>query len=137
MNEFNMLVLNIAIIVFIIALVVVGLILYYSVRNSGFPPFDTQCPTYFKLDASGNNCLFDTVNYPDYSRANNYPALARPPTTGNQCNPVPVSTFYANGFTRDEVLCAKNRWSQRCGVFWDGVTNNPQACMRENSTLSF
>jgi len=134
MNEFNMLVLNIASIVFIITLVVVGIILYFTVRNSSFPPFDTQCPTYFRLDASGNNCVFDGISYPNPSGSNERgrPAMAQPPTNSS-CNPVAVSTFYMPGFSRDEILCAKNRWAQRCGVFWDGVTNNPQACYRVNT----
>lgn len=129
-----MLVLNIASIVFIITLVVVGIILYFTVRNSSFPPFDTQCPTYFRLDPSGVNCIFDGISYPDLNlelRERGRPSMARPPTN-DSCNPVPVSTFYMPGFSRDEILCAKNRWSQRCGVFWDGVTNNPQACYRVN-----
>ena len=34
MNDFNMLVLNVAVIVFIITLVVVGIILYFSTQNA-------------------------------------------------------------------------------------------------------
>ena len=135
-----MLVLNIASIVFIITLVVVGIILYYTVRNSSFPPFDTQCPTYFRLDASGNNCVFDDITYPPQSDSDSIrpfrPEMAQRPSTNGSCNPVAVSTFYMPGFSRDEVLCAKNRWAQRCGVFWDGVTNNPRACYRVNTNNS-
>lgn len=132
-----MLVLNIASIVFIITLVVVGIILYFNVRNSRFPPFDTQCPTYFRLDASGVNCIFDGISYPEPPDLNERgrPVMAMPPSNA-ACNPVPVSTFYMPGFTNDEILCAKNRWAQRCGVFWDGVTNNPQACYRVNTNNS-
>jgi len=36
MNEFNMIVLNVAVIVFIITLVVVGIILYFSIKNHSF-----------------------------------------------------------------------------------------------------
>ena len=134
MNEFNTMVLNVAVIVFIIALVIVGYILYFSIRNSSFPPFDTQCPTYYRLDASGQNCKFDESTY---SSSITYPSLAVAPTSGDNCVTVPVSTFNGNGFSRDEVLCAKNRWARRCGVFWDGVTNNQNACMNSNSSLFF
>ena len=100
-----MLVLNIASIVFIITLVVVGIILYFTVRNSSFPPFDTQCPTYFRLDASDNNCVFDGISYPNPSGSNERgrPAMAQPPTNSS-CNPVAVSTFYMPGFSRDEII---------------------------------
>lgn len=134
MNEFNTLVLNIAIIILILSLVVVGIILYFSIQNSTFPPFDTQCPTYYKLDPSGVECRFDTTTYGSSSGRTNYPSLAVPPSNTN-CNPVPVSTFYGNGYSRDEILCSKNRWAKSCGVFWDGVTNNQDACFRQNSTL--
>tara|TARA_B110000503_G_C7155797_1_gene417255 strand:+ start:99 stop:527 length:429 start_codon:yes stop_codon:yes gene_type:complete len=140
MNEFNIMVLNVAVIVFIIALIVVGYILYFSVKNSAFPPYDTQCPTYYKVDPTGENCIFDYDTYPTGSTS--YPALAKPgnnnnssSTGANSCETVPISQFNVKGFSSDEVLCAKNRWAQDCGVFWDGVTNNKNACFREHSTL--
>ncbi len=133
MNEFNTMVLNIAIIVFIITLVVVGIILYYSIRNSSFPPFETKCPTYYVLDASGTDCVFNTSAYEGVS-SQKYPSLAQPPSD-ESCTKVSVNKFYQSGFDKDEILCAKNRWAQQCGVFWDGVTNNSNACFRQNSTM--
>lgn len=131
MNEFNTMVLNVAVIVFIITLVIVGYILYFSTRSSSFPPYDTVCPTYYSIDASGQNCIFDDNVY---GGNENYPSLATSPSTNN-CSSVPISTFNKSGFSRDEVLCAKNRWAKRCGVFWDGVTNNQNACFKEHSSL--
>lgn len=133
MNEFNTMVLNIAIIVFIITLVVVGIILYYSVRNSTFPPFDTVCPTYYTVD--GSNCVWNENLYSEaVSTSPKYPAIATQ-GSGDGCTRVSIDTFYGNGFDRDEVLCAKNRWAKQCGVFWDGVTNNSDACFRANNSL--
>ena len=132
MNEFNMLVLNVAVIVFIITLVVVGIILYFSIRNASFPPFTTQCPTYYYLDAS-NICQFDSNRYVN-SGAGFFPSMAVKPT-GDGCTSVHSNLFYGNGFSDEEVLCAKNRWATNCGVFWDGVTNNSRACFNMNSSL--
>ena len=139
MNEFNILVLNIAVIVFIITLVVVSIMLYTSIRNSNFPPFDTQCPTYFRLDASGNYpmCRFDDHSFPvdpNHRNPYNYPNQARVPSVAG-CNPVLVSRFYPPGATRDEILCLKSRYAQECGVFWDGVSNNPTACLKSRGIL--
>ena len=138
MNEFNIMVLNVAVIVFIIALIVVGYILYFTSKNSTFPPYDTQCPTYYRLDGTGKNCVFDGETYQNPS----YPALAHSGSNtdmgkyqGLECSTVPVATFNQSGFSRDEVLCAKNRWAHKCGVYWDGVTNNNNACFRQNSSF--
>ena len=126
MNEFNMLVLNIAVIVFILTLVIVGIILYFSIKNSEFPPYTTDCPTYYRVDNS--NCVFDDNLYPTDI---DYPALAKPPT--GECSSVSIVTLNPPGNSKDEVLCTKNRWAKNCGVFWDGVTNNSEACFRSNS----
>ncbi len=104
MNEFNTLVLNIAVIVFIISLVIVGYILYFSIRSSTFPPYDTQCPTYYMLDPSGTHCIFDDKMYPS---GTTYPSLAVSPGSPDNCIKVPISTFNQDGFSRDEVMCAK------------------------------
>tara|TARA_B100001094_G_C17886566_1_gene649490 strand:+ start:356 stop:796 length:441 start_codon:yes stop_codon:yes gene_type:complete len=131
MNDFNKMVLTIAIIVFIITLVVVGIILYYSVRNSSFPPYDTLCPTYYTV--SGDLCVWNEYLYTDASNSN-YPNSARPSSVDG-CSSVSIDTFNQQGFDKDEKLCAKNRWAKNCGVFWDGVTNNTNACFRANSSL--
>ena len=136
MNEFNIMVLNVAVIVFIIALIVVGYILYFTSKNSTFPPYDTQCPTYYRLDETGKICEYDKTY-----EGTSYPALAQSGsnnTTNNQgleCSKVPIATFNQSGFSSDEVLCAKNRWAHKCGVYWDGVTNNNNACFRQNSSF--
>ena len=129
MNEFNLIVLNIAIIVFIITLVTVGIILYHSVNTASFPPIQTVCPTYYKVDGS-NNCIFDKGTY---NNNPTYPSLATLPS--NSCNNVPITTFYKSGFSNNEILCEKYKWAKNCNVFWDGVTNNGSACFSQKSTL--
>ncbi len=128
-----MIVLNVAVVVFIISLVVVGIILYFSVRNSNFPPYDSQCPTYYKADAD-NNCVFDNTTY-NPSPGNFFPSMAVESTSGSDCTKVPINSFYGDGFSDDEVLCAKNRWAKRCKVYWDGVSNNSRACYNVSNSL--
>lgn len=132
-----MLVLNIAVIVFIITLVIVGIILYYSVKSSSFPPFDMKCPTYYMVDENGTNCVFNNSLYPSDKTAS-YPSLAKKSSKSDTtCTNVPISTFYKIGYDKDEILCAKNRWAKRCGVFWDGVSNNSSACFKASTPFSF
>ena len=127
MNEFNMLVLNIAVIVFIITLVIVGIILYFSIKNAEFPPYTTTCPTYYKID--GSYCTFDNDTY----NSLNYPVIDYP--SNSSCYRVPFTYFYQNGLTDDEIICLKNRWAKKCDVFWDGISNNSSACLKSKNSL--
>jgi len=128
MNEFNSLVLNIAVVVLIIALIVVGMILYYSIRDSKFPPFETSCPTYYTLDTSGNSCKINSVY--DNNQFNTHAA-----NVSSNCTNVPLSQFYQNNYTDSDTLCAKKKWANNCSIFWDGVTNNPNACIKHSDNL--
>lgn len=138
MNEFNLLVLNIASIVLIIALIVVGIILYYSVRDSKFPPFETACPSYYMLDPSGNTCIAPSSNTVDslYKQIpGNLSPFSKLDTVSPQCVTVPLSKFSGPNFTDADKLCAKKKWAHGCSVFWDGVTNNPNACIKHSDNL--
>ena len=134
MNEFNMLVLHIATIVFIIVLAIVGIILYYSINNGKFPPYNTTCPTYYKLDPSGNYCTLNNDLYPasDLDYPNN--VVPNTPDTGD-CIKTPITTFYQSGYTDSDILCKKKQWANKCGVYWDGVTNNSDACSKYHNNL--
>ena len=132
MNDFNKLVLHIATIVFIIVLAIVGIILYYSVRNSKFPPYTTDCPTYYRLDSSGVNCVIDKTSYPSGIL---YPSNTKPSSDSASCTSVPVTTFIQKGYTDSDILCKKSQWATNCGVYWDGVTNNSDACSKYTNAL--
>tara|TARA_Y100000592_G_C5313624_1_gene241393 strand:+ start:62 stop:472 length:411 start_codon:yes stop_codon:yes gene_type:complete len=133
MDDFNKLVLHIATIVFIIVLAIVGIILYYSVRNSTFPPYTTDCPTYYRLDSSGNNCIPNSEAYPSGIV---YPSNANvSPDAPTSCTNVPVTTFIQKGYTDSDILCKKSQWATNCGVYWDGVTNNSDACSKYTNAL--
>lgn len=131
MNEFNLLVLNIASIVLIIALIVVGVILYYSIRDSKFPPFETACPSYYMLDASGYNCIAPSPNNDNNNEYNNFGINI----LDSGCQTVSLSTFSGPNYTDADKLCAKKKWADTCTIFWDGVTNNPNACIKHSDNL--
>lgn len=139
MNEFNLLVLNIASIVLIIALIVVGIILYYSVRDSKFPPFETACPSYYMLDPSGNTCIapsLDVNNLYKQTPGSNSPFSSLDNAdTASRCTRVSLATFNPPNSTDADKLCAKKKWADGCSVFWDGVTNNPNACIKHSDNL--
>ena len=142
MNEFNLLVLNIACVVLIISLIVVGIILYYSIRDSKFPPFESTCPTYYMLDQSGNNCVFNNIDsgnqnmYAGSTTDSPYYKLNSGQLASNsRCLSVPVSQFYYKNYTDDDILCSKKKWANGCSVYWDGVTNNPNACIKYSDNL--
>ena len=135
MNEFNLLVLNIASIVLIIALIVVGIILYYSIRDSKFPPFDNICPSYYTLDSCGNNCIAPSLNdnnlYNTIDNDNPYKNF----DSNSNCTSVSLAQFAGPNYTEADKLCAKKKWAKECSVFWDGVTNNPNACIKHSENL--
>lgn len=133
MNDFNNLVLNIAGIVLIGMLIVVGIMLYYASRDQTFPPIETACPTFYQLDTSGNNCIFhstDTTHNPYDNSGVEYPYSTQLINQNSQCYTVPLTQFNAQGNTPKDVICAKNKWATSCGVYWDGISNNPHACIK-------
>ena len=137
MDEFNLLVLHIATIVLIISLIVVGIILYYSIRDNKFPPFDTSCPSFYQLDTSGNNCIYNKPSNPYFHdhAPNDYLSFTEKINPVAECYNVPLSKFYINGATPEDILCEKNKWANGCNVYWDGITNNPNSCIKKKNTL--
>jgi hypothetical protein len=133
MNEFNSIVLNIAIVVLIIALIVVGIILYYSIKDSKFPPFETSCPSYYTLDPDGNSCIVNTIY--DNENSSNSPFNSQNNSMVSSCTNVPLTKFYQKNYTDSDILCAKKKWASGCSVFWDGVSNNPNACVKHSDSL--
>ena len=134
MDEFNLLVLHIAAIVLIISLIVVGIILYYSIKDGKFPPVDTSCPSFYQLDTAGNTCIYNKPSNPYYDVPDNYPAESKIDIPAS-CYNVSVSKFYSSGATPEDILCEKNKWANGCNVYWDGVTNNPNSCIKKKNAL--
>lgn len=109
MNEFNNLVLKIAIVVLIVLLIVIGSILAYSKFNTGFPSDTTTCPGGYYIDISNNLCR----------------KFLKMPST-KYTNASKPSSIQATWITKDknEAICDKYNAANRDDIFWDGITNN-------------
>lgn len=128
MNEFNLLVLNIAGIVLIGALLVIGIMLYYASRDQQFPPIVSDCPTFYRLDES-NNCVLNDVYSGSGDNPMNFPSLATEPVN-SQCHNLNLSQFNTLGTTAKDIKCAKKQWADGCDVYWSGISNDPDSCVK-------
>ncbi len=113
----------VAIVILIISLAVIGTILAKSDSDNAFPPTINACPDFYNVnsdgycealkdvyDASKQNC--DIIDFTDEAQ--------------NYLNP---------GTGPDSGACAKKTEATRCGITWDGITNNPDICYVSNKTV--
>jgi hypothetical protein len=105
---FQKIVVIIAIISLIGALTFIGYAMYNRQHNVQFPPVSSQCPDYW--EAKDNKCY-------------NTKHLGSCATDKN--NSVNFNTPFFKGH---QGICRKANWAKRCGVSWDGITNNNQQC---------
>ena len=110
----------VAIIILIIALCFIGIALYRQKYNSQYPPVIPNCPDYWDVSYNVN----DEVVCKNTSTINN----GRGDVPGGECNDYPVNQFLVSGAQNDDILCEKYKWSKKCDITWDGVTNNNKAC---------
>ena len=104
----------IAVIILIISLAVIGTVLAKSDSDDAFPPTINACPDFYKLDDSGKcEALKDVYD-----------------TSKTNCNIIDFTADdYSNpGIGPDSGACAKKNEATRCGITWDGITNNPDIC---------
>jgi hypothetical protein len=115
MEGFQKSVLTIAILILIIALVIIGISLYYSNNSSSWPPMSPSCPDYWTIDGSGNSATCTNVK-----------DLGTCPTQSGKKHL--VMNFNQAPYTGSNGLCAKYKWANNCNLSWDGVNygvNNP------------
>ena len=111
---FNSLVLEVAIIILIICLVMIGWGIYQSVYGSDakFPPVISQCPDYWSMDTEmkGKNKIIHCNNTLKMGKG--------AAESGNpKCN-----SFEAGTVSSD---CEKLGLSTICNITWDGISDNP------------
>lgn len=118
LNNFNSLVLKIAIVILIILLIVIGLTMYYSAVNAKFPPVIAECPDYWNVLRDENNKIICKnvlkINPNSVSEI-------------DSCNKIDPVNF--KGTTNDETVCNRFNWATNCNVIWDGITNNNASCI--------
>lgn len=115
--SFQNVVLVIAVILLILCLIIFGVSLYNKKYHEVFPPVQSTCPDYWVEETNSANekiCVNDKGlgNSDCQSRMD----FSNPPFTGS----------------KSKILCAKEQWAKKCGLTWDGVTNNPDACSSKN-----
>lgn len=105
---------NIALLILIIALVVIGVILYRAKGN--FVADDVvigECPDYWTMeeDNKGTNYCLNVKN------------LGKS-TCSRKMN------FGVAPWSGIDGTCKKYTWANACDLTWDGITNNPNACAK-------
>lgn len=76
-----------------------------------WPPVISNCPDGWVMDTDGKTCR-------------NMNGLKL--NTAASC--AGAMDFTAPAYLGQSGLCEKYKWSQSCGVNWDGITNNSNAC---------
>jgi len=120
MNTFQKTVLTISVIVLIFSLIILGIFLAKSLFEDSYPPVISDCPDYWDVTYNEN----DEVVCKNTSTINK----GRGDVPGGECNDYPVNTFLGGGSQNEDILCEKYKWSKKCDITWDGVTNNNKAC---------
>ena len=112
MNAYSI-TLFIAIVLLIISLLVIGVGLYYSENQKQYPPVKSACPDYWGAEKSGSGHTCTP------------PASGHPGRGSAGCKKMNTNHPSFQGKNGD---CAKYKWSQKCGVSWNGYTNVNQPC---------
>jgi hypothetical protein len=95
----------------IITLAVMGYFMAISNEKMVFPPVYATCPDQYVLN-DASLCVANTSLDVDIS-----------------CNNINFTTGYDTvGMSFDSGLCKKKLFSQKCGISWDGITNNGSIC---------
>lgn len=105
---FQKIVVIIAILSLIGALSFIGYAMYNMQHTAKFPPVKNQCPDYWK--AKDDSC-YNTKHLGTCATGEN--------------GSVNFNTNFFKGHNGD---CRKSNWAKRCGVSWNGITNNSNAC---------
>jgi hypothetical protein len=112
MDLFQQIVLTIAIGFLLIFLLYIAFALRSNKNSAVYPPVTANCPDYWtdQSDGDSSNCV-NVMNL----------GIASESCPKNM-------NFNTSLFTSTNGLCAKSVWSKNCGLTWDGVTNNDNAC---------
>ena len=120
--------LKIAIVILIIALAIIGWTLYKNRYHSKFPAYTSECPDFWTLTTNPTNnqlsCgIVNGINAPDDSK--NSKCKQYMDNSGYLINKPTWSVF---GRQTDDDDCKKYKWSKKCNVKWDGISDNNTIC---------
>jgi len=97
----------------IIILAIMGYFMASSRSKEVYPPTVADCPDYYSLDSTGTCKIGKGISVTD-------PSCNSQNFTG--------AIYTATGTGSSSGLCAKKMWAGRCGVSWDGISNNDRLC---------
>lgn len=133
MDIFYIVVSSIAIIFLILILTVVGLMMKHHNRVDVYPPFQSQCPDYWSVNADGTctapkfgsvNALPSSYTYKSGNGLGDDPTLKPNVIVNSASNPNLPKNF---DFSVNS-LCDNKRWASRNKIEWDGVSNSIAKC---------
>lgn len=99
---FQRIVVVIAIVILAITLIVIGFLIHRGVKDTKYPPVIGECPDYWKVI--------------DHDKCENVLHLGK-------CGD--VKDFSGSKYQGESGIKEKAKWAKKCGLEWDGVTNNP------------
>ena len=123
MNSFQLIVLSIFVVLAILLLVSFAVMLNSKKdEDSEYPTSYSQCPDYW--DASGNQCVYKSINIGNSSLPRNGPSGMYDPVNN-------AMTFDENNIAWKNhatnlglpYRCALKKWANDSNVIWDGITN--------------
>ena len=121
--SFQKTVLLIAVVFLILFLVLIGVALSNSTSTAEWPPIVGSCPDYW-VDLSGNGS--ECFNGHHLGKCSNFIPTDDDKKTMN-FNQAPFNGTNGN--------CAKYKWSNACGLTWDGITYGaPNPCNVSTTT---
>ena len=125
--NFQNTVMTIALVLFIVIMIFIGSVLYQNKFGKEFPPVIGTCPDYWiNKEVTFNNNNNNNNNEYKMQKCFNQKNLGKPECSKN----MDFSSDYWNGSDGD---CRKYKWAKSCDITWDGITNNPSLCDKNDS----
>jgi hypothetical protein len=121
-NNFQKIVLMVAIVMFIILMIFIGSVLYQNKYSKAFPPVISECPDYW-IDKQMSISNPDE----DSNSGKTRQSCVNVKNLGNSsCSKtMDFTEDFWQGSTGD---CRKYKWAKGCDLTWDGITNSPDIC---------
>ena len=119
LTTFNKSVLFISTILLIIGLIIIANFIIKNKSTEVYPPVVSDCPDYWDVDYDNQG--------KKHCKNNTYINDGRSTAI---CRSYPHALFSTNGSSPDDILCEKYKWAKDCNIHWDGITNNPSACVK-------
>jgi len=102
------------IILLVIALAIIGTILSNMNQKQIFPSNISTCPDYYSLNMNGICVQNDSI----FNNSASTCKIFRPED----------QSYKVKGSGPQSGMCKKKEWGNRCGVSWDGITNDANIC---------